>query len=148
MFVFGRSSSSSSSGFYFSVGDDTILFMFDIYNVFILILYKCFFFFLFFFIFFSIYLLFGCSLFWFLPTSERGQETPTSWPLLPCPVQFEEVVEEWIVGKNSWKNRRKGGRRKEGERKEKRRRKEGGRMGSSPWYCLDFSPLDTSDSFY
>ena len=26
-------SSSSSSGFYFSVGDDTILFMFDIYNV-------------------------------------------------------------------------------------------------------------------
>ena len=40
-------SSSSSSGFYFSVGDDTILFMFDIYYVFILIVYKCFAFFLF-----------------------------------------------------------------------------------------------------
>ena len=44
-----------------------------------------FFFFSFFFIFFSIYLLFGCSMFGFLPTSERGQETPTFWPLLPCP---------------------------------------------------------------
>ena len=25
---------------------------------------------------------------------------------------------------------------------------EGKVKGSSPWYCLDFSPLDTSDSFY
>ena len=44
-----------------------------------------FFLFSFFFIFFFIYLLFGCSMFGFLPTSERGQETPTFWPLLPCP---------------------------------------------------------------
>ena len=85
--------SSSSSGFYFSVGDDTIMFMFDICNVFInsvqmLLLFS------FFFIIFSIYLLFGCSMFGFLPTSERGQETPTSWPLLPCPEELEEVVEE------------------------------------------------------
>ena len=94
-----------------------------------------FFLFSFFFIVFSIYLPFGCSMFGFLPTSERGQETPTSWPLLPCPEEFEEVGEEWIVGKI--KNRRIGGRRKEGERK-----------GSSQWYCLDFSPLDTSDSFF
>jgi len=58
-----------------------------------------FFVFSFFFIVFSIYLPFGCSMFGFLPTSERGQETPTSWPLLPCPEEFEEVGEEWIVGK-------------------------------------------------
>ena len=32
--LFMNCCSSSSSGFYFSVGDDTILFMFDIYNVF------------------------------------------------------------------------------------------------------------------
>jgi hypothetical protein len=44
----------------------------------------------FFFIFFFIYLLFGCSMFGFLPTSERGQETPTFWPLLPCPEEFGE----------------------------------------------------------
>ena len=43
----------------------------------------------FFFIFFSIYLLFGCSMFGFRPTSERGQETPKFWPL-PCPEEFEE----------------------------------------------------------
>ena len=90
-----------------------------------------------FFIFFFIYLLFGCSMFGFLPTSERGQETPTFWPLLPCPEEFEEVGEEWMVGRNRRKNKRKGGRRKEGERE-----------GSTQWYCLDSSPLDTSDSFF
>ena len=75
----------SSSGFYFSVGDDTIL----VYIWYLLCIYfnivQMFFLFSLFFIFFFIYLLFGCSMFGFLPTSERGQETPTFWPLLPCP---------------------------------------------------------------
>ena len=74
-------------------------------------------FFSFFFIFFSIYLLFGCSMFGFLPTSERGQETPTFWPLLPCPEEFEELGEEWMVGRKDGKIEGK----EEGEKKEKGR---------------------------
>ena len=50
--------------------------------------------------FFFLHLLFHISSFLvvpcldFFPTSERGQETPTFWPLLPCPEEFEEVGEE------------------------------------------------------
>ena len=32
-----------------------------------------------------------------IPTLQKDKGTPTSWPLLPCPEEFEEV--EWIVGK-------------------------------------------------
>ena len=87
---------SCSGGVYFSVGlfntilfmfvfiicvYGTILFMFVFYGVCIFIVYKCFWFFSFFFIIFSIFLPFGCSMFGLLPTSERGQETPTSCSL-------------------------------------------------------------------
>ena len=57
-------------------------------------MYKCFFVLFFFFIILSINLPVDFSMFEFIPTSEKGQETPTSWPLLPCPEEFEELGEE------------------------------------------------------
>ena len=83
-------------------------------------MYKCFFVLFFFFIILSINLPVDFSMFEFIPTSEKGQETPTSWPLLPCPEEFEEV--EWIVGKmDGWKMKGKEKKKIEGKAKGEKR---------------------------
>ena len=101
-------------------------------------MYKCFFV-LFFFIILSINLPVDFSMFEFIPTSEKGQETPTSWPLLPCPEEFEEV--EWIVGKmDGWKMIGKVIRKMKGKEKKKIEGKAKGekRIGFLSVFLFDF----------